>query len=254
MKRVFLFCAILLVVTLACQFSTSSIPALSDGSDVKSAGQAVLALSTQQANYLQKTAQFLEKKATQLAESAQSTSEALDERATAQARQYQNPAEVIYPPVEEQGNQPTPPATVHAPYYPPATNYNSQIPTPYTYNYSGFSGKWVGDPIFSTTQVFCAQYPQEIRLSVPADSVDRGMAVYYRLQEKATSRQTDWQKKDLYQHNDGIRSATINGSNHKDIFFPHSWGESWLKMQIVTDNGDYRSRWYLDVTYIPCPY
>ena len=107
-------------------------------------------------------------------------------------------------------------------------------------------------PIYSRYIIYCANPPREVKVTVFLDDIERGMAVYFRLREKNSGRETAWDKVDLHRDGPNARSAMIKGGKNADIEYPPFWGESWIKMQIITDNGDYRSDFYYDVSYIPC--
>jgi len=130
--------------------------------------------------------------------------------------------------------------------HPAPTITNTPLPIP-VYDRDG-----IYRPIYSRYIVYCDYPPREVKVTVFLDDIERGMAVYYRLKEKSSGKETAWDKVDLHRDGPDARSGMIRGGKNADIEYPPGWGESWIKMQVITDTGDYRSDFYFDVTYVPC--
>ncbi|HEY9075333.1 MAG TPA: hypothetical protein VIO61_02230 [Anaerolineaceae bacterium] len=107
----------------------------------------------------------------------------------------------------------------------------------------------------STKTFYCYQEPSQLKVSVAMPDINKGAAVYFRLRDKFSGQLTAWANKDLHRDTGNIRSVVINGSGYsgtKDVIHPPLMKESIFEMQIITDDGTYRSNVYTDITYFPC--
>lgn len=106
----------------------------------------------------------------------------------------------------------------------------------------------------SVNTFYCYQSPYELTITVKVSDISRGMAVYYRIQDKTSGVTSDWQSLDLRRKSGDTRSATIigGGSMDQNLQFPALMGESYFIYQIVSDDNSYRSDSYSNVTFFPC--
>jgi hypothetical protein len=101
---------------------------------------------------------------------------------------------------------------------------------------------------------YCYQSPYELTITVRVSDIDRGMAVYYHIQDKNTGVSSDVQVIDLHRKSGDTRDATIigGGSSSQNLQFPPLMGESYFVYQIISDDSLYRSPVYSDITFYPC--
>ena len=101
---------------------------------------------------------------------------------------------------------------------------------------------------------YCYQPPYELTITVKVSDINRGMAVYYHIQDKDTGVSSDVQVIDLHRKTSDTRNATIigGGSSGQNLQFPPLMGESYFLYQIISDDGTYRSPVYSDITFFPC--
>jgi hypothetical protein len=165
-----------------------------------------------------------------------------NEQLTLQAAQAQMTSQVI-PTLQATQTSP-PPAT--APDIPP-TPVPSQTAVP-------ASQSLVLEIRTSVSTFYCYQPPYELTITVRVSDINRGMAVYYHIQDKNSGVTSDWQSLDLRRKTSDTRSATIigGGSMDQNLQFPPLMGESYFIYQIISDDGAYRSTSYGDVTFFPC--
>jgi len=106
----------------------------------------------------------------------------------------------------------------------------------------------------SVNVFYCYQPPYELTITVKVSDINRGMAVYYHIQDKSSGVSSDGQVLDLRRRNSDTRSATIigGGSIDQNLQFPPLMGESYFIYQIISDDGSYRSPAYSDITFFPC--
>lgn len=106
----------------------------------------------------------------------------------------------------------------------------------------------------SVNTFYCYQSPFELIITVQVSDIDRGMSVYYHIKDKASGVTSDGQSVDLHRKTADTRSATIigGGSSRQNLQFPPLMGESYFIYQIISDDGNYRSPAYNDVTFFPC--
>lgn len=101
---------------------------------------------------------------------------------------------------------------------------------------------------------YCYQSPYELTITVKVSDISRGMAVYYHIQDKNSGVTSDWQSLDLRRQSSDTRKVVIIGGGGMDqnLQFPPMMGESYFIYQIISDDGNYRSPSYGDVTFFPC--
>lgn len=101
---------------------------------------------------------------------------------------------------------------------------------------------------------YCYQWPYELTVTVKVSDINRGMAVYYHIQDKNTGVTSDQQVIDLHRKTGDTRDATVigGGSSEQNLQFPPMMGESYFMYQIISDDGSYRSPVYSDITFFPC--
>jgi len=106
----------------------------------------------------------------------------------------------------------------------------------------------------SVDTFYCYQSPYELTITVEVSDIDRGMAVYYHIQDKNTDVSSDGQVIDLHRKSSNTRDATIigGGSSQQNLQFPPMMGESYFVYQIISDDASYRSPVYSDITFFPC--
>jgi hypothetical protein len=107
----------------------------------------------------------------------------------------------------------------------------------------------------SVSTFYCYQMPFELTITVRVSDIERGMAVYYRIQDKKSNVASDWQSVDLHRRlSNDTRTATIigGGSSQQNLQFPPLMGESYFLYQIISDDNGYRSPVYSDITFFPC--
>ena len=106
----------------------------------------------------------------------------------------------------------------------------------------------------SVDTFYCYQSPYQLTITVKVSDIDRGMAVYYHIQDKNSGVSSDGQVIDLHRRSSNTRDATIigGGSSAQNLQFPPLMGESYFVYQIISDDGTYRSPVYSDITFFPC--
>jgi hypothetical protein len=106
----------------------------------------------------------------------------------------------------------------------------------------------------SVKAFYCYQPPYELTITVKVSDIERGMAVYYHIQDKNSGVTSDGQVIDLRRKDGDTRSATIigGGSIDQNLQFPPLMDESYFIYQIISDDGSYRSPTYSDITFFPC--
>jgi hypothetical protein len=106
----------------------------------------------------------------------------------------------------------------------------------------------------SVDTFYCYQPPYELTITVRVTDIDRGLAVYYHIEDKSTGVRSDNQVLDLHRTSSNTRSATVIGgfSAEQNLQFPPLMGESYFIYQIISDDGQYRSPAFSDVTFFPC--
>jgi hypothetical protein len=106
----------------------------------------------------------------------------------------------------------------------------------------------------SVSTFYCYQPPYELTITVRVSDINRGMAVYYHIEDKVTGVESDNQVIDLHRRSSDTRGATIIGGFGEDqnLQFPPLMGESYFIFQIISDDGNYRSPVYSDITFFPC--
>lgn len=106
----------------------------------------------------------------------------------------------------------------------------------------------------SVDTFYCYQWPYELTITVKVSDINRGMAIYYHIQDKNSGVTSDGQVIDLHRQTGDTRNVTIigGGSSMQNLQFPPMMGESYFVYQIISDNGSYRSPVYSDITFFPC--
>jgi len=106
----------------------------------------------------------------------------------------------------------------------------------------------------SVDTFYCYQSPYELTITVKVSDLERGMAVYYHIQDKNTGVTSTGQVIDLHRKGSDARNATIigGGSSQQNLQFPPMMGESYFVYQIISDDALYRSPVYSDITFFPC--
>jgi hypothetical protein len=106
----------------------------------------------------------------------------------------------------------------------------------------------------SVDTFYCYQSPYELTITVEVSDINRGMAVYYHIQDKNTGVSSDGQVIDLHRKSSNTRDATIigGGDSQQNLQFPPMMGESYFVYQIISDDASYRSPVYSDITFFPC--
>ncbi len=106
----------------------------------------------------------------------------------------------------------------------------------------------------SVDTFYCYQWPYELTITVKVSDINRGMAVYYHIEDKNTGTASDRQVIDLHRRTGSTRDATVigGGSSDQNLQFPPMMGESYFVYQIISDDASYRSPVYSDITFFPC--
>jgi hypothetical protein len=106
----------------------------------------------------------------------------------------------------------------------------------------------------SVNTFYCYQWPYELTITVRVSDINRGLAVYYHIQDKNTGAASTGQVIDLHRKTSDTRNATIigGGSSQQNLQFPAMLGESYFLYQIISDDGSYRSPVFSDITFFPC--
>jgi hypothetical protein len=166
----------------------------------------------------------------------QLTLQALQTQMADQLQPTLPPAETSAPPPSP--TQPAPPTQTSIP-------TQTSPPTP---------GELVLSIQTSVKTFYCYQPPYELTITVKVSDINRGMAVYYHIQDKASGTTSEYQVLDLRRKDSSTRSVTIigGGSMDQNLQFPPLMGESYFIFQIISDDGSYRSEPYSDVTFFPC--
>jgi hypothetical protein len=106
----------------------------------------------------------------------------------------------------------------------------------------------------SVDTFYCYQSPYELTITVEVSDIDRGMAVYYHIEDKYTGTTSDQQVIDLHRRTGNTRDAKIigGGSMKQNLQFPPLMNESYFIYQIISDDAVYRSPVFSDITFFPC--
>jgi transposase-like protein len=106
----------------------------------------------------------------------------------------------------------------------------------------------------SVDTFYCYESPYELTITVTVSDINRGMAVYYHIEDKNTGATSDEQVIDLHRKTSDTRDATVigGGSSEQNLQFPPMMGESYFVYQIISDDRSYRSPVYSDITFFPC--
>lgn len=97
--------------------------------------------------------------------------------------------------------------------------------------------------------------PTTLTVTVQVGDINKGMAVFWRLEDKATGRKTDWQSEDLRRASSNSRAFTFDAdvwAGTNNFYYPPLMGESWFLYQIISDDGKERTDVFTDVTFFPC--
>jgi hypothetical protein len=151
-----------------------------------------------------------------------------------------------------QATQPSQPTQVSAPTQPPAQNIQpSPVPSP---TEAPPPTELVLDIKKSVDTFYCYQQPYQLTITVKVSDINRGIAVYYHIEDKNSGVTSDGQVIDLHRKTSDTRDATIigGGSGQQNLQFPPLMGESYFVYQIISDDGSYRSPVYSDITFFPC--
>jgi hypothetical protein len=97
--------------------------------------------------------------------------------------------------------------------------------------------------------------PTTLTITVELSDIDRGVAVWWRLEDKGTGQTTDWGYKDMHRAGGNTRDFTFdadswNGTNN--FYYPPLMGESWFEFQIIADGNVERTEVFATVTFFPC--
>lgn len=97
--------------------------------------------------------------------------------------------------------------------------------------------------------------PTTLTITVELSDIDHGLAVWWRLDEKATGRTTEWEYEDMHRAGGNTRNFTFdadswNGTNN--FYYPPLMGESWFEFQIIADGNVERTDVIATVTFHPC--
>jgi hypothetical protein len=106
----------------------------------------------------------------------------------------------------------------------------------------------------SVDTFYCYQPPFTLTITVRVSDINRGMAVYYHIEDKYNGVSSDGQVIDLHRKSGSTRDATLigGGSAQQNLQFPPMMHESYFVYQIISDDLGYRSPVYSDITFFPC--
>ena len=145
------------------------------------------------------------------------------------------------------------PTQTNAPLQPPPTQYIQPSPVPSQTEVPP-PAELVLDIQTSVDTFYCYQWPYELTITVTVSDINRGMAVYYHIQDKYSGQTSAGQVIDLHRRTSNTRDATIigGGSSSQNLQFPPMMGESYFVYQVISDDGSFRSPAYSDITFFPC--
>ena len=135
-----------------------------------------------------------------------------------------------------QPTQPVQPTQASVPTEPPVLNIQpSPIPSPTDVPPPA---SLVLDIQKSVDTFYCYQSPYELTITVKVSDLERGMAVYYHIQDKKTGVTSTGQVIDLHRKTSDTRDATIigGGSSQQNLQFPPLMGKSYFVYQIISDD------------------
>ncbi len=97
--------------------------------------------------------------------------------------------------------------------------------------------------------------PTTLTITVELSDIDHGLAIWWRLDEKATGQTTEWEYEDMHRAGGNTRDFTFdadswNGTNN--FYYPPLMGESWFEFQIIADGNVERTDVIATVTFFPC--
>jgi hypothetical protein len=145
--------------------------------------------------------------------------------------------------------------------FPTVQPTGTSIPPTQTSQPSPTSSETPGTPLplvldvqTSADTFYCYDAPFELTVLVKVSDINRGMAIFYHIQDKKSGVSSDEQVIDLHRKTSDTRSATIigGGSDEQNLQFPPLMGESYFIYQIVSDDGNDRSPVYSNITFYPC--
>lgn len=97
--------------------------------------------------------------------------------------------------------------------------------------------------------------PTTLTVTATISNIDKGLAVWWRLQVKSTGEKTEWQFKDMHRADGNNRDFTFDADSWagtNNFYYPPLLGESWFQYQIIADGNIERTEVFSDVTFFPC--
>lgn len=97
--------------------------------------------------------------------------------------------------------------------------------------------------------------PTKLTVTATISNIDKGLAVWWRLQVKGTEEKTEWQFKDMHRAGGNNRDFTFDADSWagtNNFYYPPLLGESWFQYQIIADGNIERTEVFSDVTFFPC--
>jgi hypothetical protein len=98
--------------------------------------------------------------------------------------------------------------------------------------------------------------PTTITFTVEMSDIERGMAIFWRLYEKADQSQTDWKNVSMVRKTSTARTYTFDANSWdgtNNFYYPPGFAESWFQFQLISGDGKYRTPVYRDdITFFPC--
>ncbi len=98
--------------------------------------------------------------------------------------------------------------------------------------------------------------PTTVTFTVEMSDIERGMAIFWRLYEKADQSQTDWKNVSMVRKTSTARTYTFDANSWdstNNFYYPPGFAESWFQFQLISGDGKYRTPVYRDdITFFPC--
>jgi hypothetical protein len=97
--------------------------------------------------------------------------------------------------------------------------------------------------------------PTTLTITVVMSDIDRGAALFWRLNDKFTGNTTEWGSKDMIRAGANTRAFTFNADSYagtNNFYYPPLMNESWFEIQIISGDGVDRTKVFSEVTFFPC--
>ncbi len=151
-----------------------------------------------------------------------------------------------------------PPTATQQPISPPPTTTPQPAATEESETGSPAAAELIQDLSINRNTFYCieADGPTTVTFTVEMSDIERGMAIFWRLYEKADQSMTEWKNVSMVRKTSTARTFTFDanaGEGTNNFFYPPGFAESWFQFQLISGDGQYRTPVYRDdITFFPC--